>query len=495
MKNRYILAVDQSTQGTKAMVFDAKGRLLTRADRPHQQIVNDEGWVEHDPVEILSNTLAAARQAVGQAGIEKSELAALGIANQRETVLAWDKKTGKPLYNAIVWQCARAKSICAALQPSAALVRARTGLPLSPYFSAPKLAWLLRSIPAVAQSAAAGTLCCGTMDSWLLYHLSREHAFKTDYSNASRTQLFNIHTLQWDAALCGLYGVPQSALPEVCMSDALFGTTTLGGWLETPIPIHGILGDSHAALLGQNCRTPGSIKATCGTGSSVMLQTGPTCTESAGGAVTSLAWGLGGRVEYVLEGNLNYTGAVITWLRDQLGLLQTDAACEALAAAANPRDKTYFVPAFTGLGAPYWDCEATGLFTGITRVTGRAELVKACVDCIAYQITDLVRLMAQDAALPIKALRMDGGPTANAGLMQFQSDMAGVTVSVPNLQELSGFGAACAAGFGCGLYRADGPDSVYQSIRYKHYTPGMAPQRRAALYAGWQAAVRQALTH
>ena len=354
------------------------------------------------------------------------------------------------------------------------------------------MAWILQNEPGAAELAEKNELYLGTIDSFLVSHLTEEKAFKTDYSNASRTQLFNIHTLQWDEELCRIYGVPETCLPEVCMSDSVFGHTTFGGLLKTPVPLCGVLGDSHAALLGQNCRTPGQTKATYGTGSSVMMQTGGRLVTSNCGLVTSLAWGLDGRVEYVLEGNLNYTGAVITWLKKDAALLASDSESELLARMANPADKTYFVPAFTGLGAPYWDSEATGLLTGITRTTGKAELVKAGVECIGYQITDLVQRMAQDAGLPLAELRVDGGPTANTYLMQFQSDMAQVEVSVPEIQELSGFGAACAAGFSCGFYD---PAIIHSQLHRHSYTPKMSTEERSGRYAGWQSAVRQALTH
>lgn len=489
---QFILSVDQSTQGTKAMLFDAEGRMAARADRPHCQHINDMGWVSHDLEEIYANVLAVCRDVAEKAGIAPAQIAAMGISNQRETVAAWDKADGTPVGQAIVWQCARAKDICEALSAHADVVRSKTGLPLSPYFSAPKMAWVLQNRPQAAELAAKGRLALGTIDSYLVCRLSEEHNFKTDYSNASRTQLFNIHTLQWDEELCSLYGVPRSCLAEVCMSDSLFGTTTLGGFLPKAVPICGVLGDSHAALLGQNCRRPGQTKATYGTGSSVMMQTGENLVSSTNGLATSLAWGLNGKVEYVLEGNLNYTGAVITWLKKDAAMLAADAESETLARSANPADKTYFVPAFTGLGAPYWDSEATGLLTGITRTTGKAEIVKAGVECIAYQITDLVLRMAQDAGLALAELRADGGPTANRYLMQFQSDIAGVEVSVPDIQELSGFGAACAAGFACGLYD---PDTVYAHMQRRSFTPAMPAAERDARYAGWQKAVRQALVH
>lgn len=489
---RYILSIDQSTQGTKAMLFDAAGQLTARADRPHRQYINEKGWVSHDLEEIYANVLVVCREVAEKAGIDPAQIAAMGISNQRETVAAWDRADGTPVGQAIVWQCARAKEICDTLASHAEAVREKTGLPLSPYFSASKMAWILQNHPEAAALAAKERLALGTIDSYLVSRLSEERSFKTDYSNASRTQLFNIRTLQWDDELCTLYGVPRHCLAEVCMSDSLFGTTTLSGFLPKAIPICGVLGDSHAALLGQNCIKPGQTKATYGTGSSVMMQTGEKLVTSRNGLATSLAWGLNGKVEYVLEGNLNYTGAVITWLKKDVALLAGDAESETLARSANPADKTYFVPAFTGLGAPYWDSEATGLLTGITRTTGRAEIVKAGVECIAYQITDLVLRMAQDAGLALAELRVDGGPTANGYLMQFQSDMAGVEVSVPDIQELSGFGAACAAGFASGLYN---PGTVYDGMQRRSYTPKMTPQEHDARYAGWQKAVLQALLH
>ena len=490
MKGRYILAVDQSTQGTKGLLFDADGRLAARADRPHRQILNKQGWVSHDLNEILANTLAVCRDVAEKAGIAPQQIAALAISNQRETTCAWDRVTGQPVCDAVVWQCARAADIAARHTAAAEMIRQRTGLYLSPYFPAAKMAWILENTPGAARLAEAGRLALGTVDSWLIYSLCREHPHRTDYSNASRTQLFNLHSLCWDAEICGLFGIPTAALPEVCMSDRCFGTTDLGGWLETPIPLHAVLGDSHGALLGQDCRRPGQLKATYGTGSSVMMNIGDAPRFSSGGLVTSIAWGLNGQVAYVLEGNLNYTGAVMTWLRQEIGLIRTDSEASELAAQANPCDRTYFVPAFTGLGAPYWASNATGMFTGITRTTGRAELVKACLDCIAYQITDLVAQMRRDSGASVTDLRADGGPTASQYLMQLQADLTNTTVQVPDLQELSGLGAACAAGAALGLYDAD---QVCAQVHRTCYAPQLAPARRDQLYAGWQDAIRRVL--
>ncbi len=490
--SRYILSVDQSTQGTKGLLFNEGGVLVARADRPHDQIVNEKGWVEHDPMQILNNTLAVCRDVAEKAGIDKGEIAAFAISNQRETSLMWDRQTGQPIFNAIVWQCARAAAICERpeIAEQAAEVKARTGMNLSPFFPAAKLRWLMENVPQAKPLADRGRLCCGTVDVWLLFRLTQEHVFRTDYSNASRTQLFNITELRWDPALCSLFGIPAEALPEVCMSDALFGHTTLDGWLDRPIPIHGVLGDSHGALFGQDCRRPGQVKATYGTGSSVMMNLGPSPRFSQSGLVTSLAWGIGGQVEYVFEGNLNYTGAVMTWLRKEVGLITTDQEATELARRANPLDRTYFVPAFTGLGAPYWDSRATGLFTGITRTTGRAELAKACLECIAYQITDLLELMGKGSGISVKTLRVDGGPTASDYLMQLQSDLTRARVEVPNLQELSGMGPAYAAGIALGLYDRD---RIFDHVRRSAYAPQMPEQERLSRYDGWKAAIRQTL--
>lgn len=488
--SRYVLAVDQSTQGTKGVLFDERGILVCRADRPHRQIVNDRGWVEHDPVEILENTIGVCDDVLKKAHVASSDVAAFGISNQRETSLMWDEATGRPIYNAIVWQCARAAEICTRpeIEEKAELIRQKTGMHLSPYFPAAKLMWLVENVPEAKALSEEGRLACGTVDSWLIYHLTGNH--KTDYSNASRTQLFNIVDLKWDEELCTLFSIPMNSLPEVCMSDSVFGMTDLDGMLDHQIPVCGVLGDSHGALFGQDCRKPGQIKATYGTGSSVMMNIGNKPQFSGRGLVTSLAWGMNGKIEYVFEGNLNYTGAVITWLKKDVGLIQTDMEATEMALAANPNDRTYFVPAFTGLGAPYWDSSATGLLTGVTRTTGRNEIAKACLDCIAYQITDLIELMEQEAGMTLTSLRVDGGPTASEYLMQFQSDMSQVTVQIPDLQELSAMGAAYAAGITAGIYD---PDTIYDHVQRREYIHGMDQEKRDALYQGWKAAVQQTL--
>ncbi|HHV31836.1 MAG TPA: glycerol kinase GlpK [Clostridiales bacterium] len=494
MPDFYILGVDQSTQGTKGILFDRGGKLIARCDRSHEQIINEKGWVEHDPEEIYRNTIAVIQDVAEKAGIQKSQIAAMGISNQRETAVVWDRETGKPVYNAIVWQCARGEAICKRIQAAghAETVRKNTGLPLSPYFSAAKIAWILENVDGAREKAERGQLCYGTVDSWLVYRLTNGKNFKTDYSNASRTQMFHITDLKWDSQVCGFFGIPTGCLAEVCSSDANFGETTLEGWLDRPVPIHAVLGDSHGALFGQDCRRPGMVKATYGTGSSVMLNTGEHPIFSQNGLVTSLAWKIGGKINYVMEGNINYTGSVIGWLKKDLHLVETIQQAHRLAAEANPLDKTYFVPAFTGLGAPYWDSEATGLFTGITRMTGQAEMVKAAVDSIAYQIVDIVNLMREESGLELKELRVDGGPTESSYLMQFQGDILGIPVQVPDLQELSGMGAAYAAGIAAGFYDAE---QIFTHIKREKYEGKMELAKRAELYNGWKKAVRKALIH
>ena len=484
----YVLSVDQSTQGTKALLFDGEGRLITRADLPHRQIINDRGWVSHDPEEIYQNLLRAVAMAAEKAGISPNAIACMGLSNQRETSVAWDRATGRPVCDAIVWQCARAVDVCAAVEKTGMgdTVRERTGIPISPYFPASKLAWILQNVPEARALADAGRLCMGTVDAWLVWKLTGQ--YRTDYSNASRTQLFNIHTLQWDTDICRAFGINPAALPQVTDSDAVFGETDLGGLLDHPIPICGVLGDSHAALFGQGCLERGMTKATYGTGSSIMMNIGSQPAASQNGLVTSLAWKYKGQVSYVMEGNLNYTGAVITWLKDSLGLIASAGETEALARSANPADTTCLVPAFTGLGAPYWASEARALISGMTRLTGRAELVRAALDCIACQIHDVVAAMEKDTGIRVPVLRVDGGPTRNGYLMQFQADMLSAAVSRPDAEELSGIGAAYMAGISAGLYT----QRVFEMLRYRDFTPAMDAAQRARRLDDWTHAVRLA---
>lgn len=510
----YILAVDQSTSGTKALLFGPAGELICRRDLAHRQIVDERGWVEHDPMEIYRNTLHVLRQAVEESGVPKGQIAGLGISNQRETAVVWDRETGMPVHNAVVWQCARGEAICKELEQAgyAGEVKKATGLNLSPYFSAAKIAWILRWY----EKHASGTerwvhgLAAGTVDSWLVYKLTHGKEFKTDYSNASRTQLFNINTLCWDERICGWFGIPMGLLAQVQDSNGDYGCTDLEGFFDEPIPIHAVFGDSHGALYGQGCHKVGMTKATYGTGSSAMMNIGagkeaitgggdPLGKESAeceggmpdfGGAALSIGYSLSGRVEYVLEGNVNYTGAAVKWLVEDVGLLQSPRESEEWARKANPEDRTYLVPAFSGLGAPYFDSGAKALFCGMARTTGKAELVRATVDSIAYQITDIIKVMEEASGIRVTELRVDGGPTGNAYLMQFQSDLAGIPVRVPQAEELSGIGAAYAAGIALGLY----DERVFGREAKAYYRP-QADEAVEERYGGWKAAVALSRSH
>lgn len=489
---KYVLSIDQSTQGTKALLFDEAGTLLARADRSHRQIIDENGWVEHDPEEIWANTLQVVKDVTGKAGVDKKDLAVLGISNQRETSIAWDRETGKPLYNAIVWQCARGISICEeiAAEGYAEMIRQKTGITLSPYFPAAKLGWIFRNVEGAKKKAAEGKVAVGTVDSFLVYRLTGGKRHQTDYSNASRTQLFDISALKWDQTLLSIFGIHPSCMPVVTDSDGNFGETDFEGWLDQPIPIRGVLGDSHGALFGQGCLKPGMIKATYGTGSSIMMNVGEKPVFSDTGVVSSLAWKIGGKVNYVLEGNINYTGAVITWLKDDVKLIDGPGETESLAMAANPADTCCLVPAFSGLGAPWWDSRAKAALVGMTRTTGKNEIVRAALDCIALQITDIVRAMEKSAGTPIGELRVDGGPTRNKYLMQFQSDMLGIPVRIPEAEELSGIGAAYAAGISVGLY--DG--SVMEKLSRTSFTPKVAEGIREERYVRWLDAVKMVRT-
>ena len=485
-----VLSVDQSTSGTKALLFDREGNLLGRTDLPHRQITPQGGWVEHDPEEIYRNTVGVVRLLLEQTKTQPEEIAALGISNQRETVLAWDKTTGKPVYNAVVWQCSRAEALCRELESDqrARLVPEKTGLNLSPYFSAAKLSWILRNVPGAKEKMAAGNLCCGTVDSWLVWKLTGGKSFKTDYSNASRTELFNINTLEWDEDLCGLFGVDPASLPEPCFSDSLFGETDFDGLFPVPIPIRGVLGDSHGALFGQGCTVPGTAKTTYGTGSSVMMNTGGERVSAKGGLCASIAWGRGGKVQYVLEGNINYTGAVIKWLVDKVGLLQKSREAGEIAASVPSTGGVYLVPAFTGLGAPYWDSDARAILCGMNAATGKAEIVRAAEECIAYQVAEIVSLMREESGVEFVRLCGDGGPTRDHFLMQFQADMNGFPLEVSKIEEASGAGAAYMAGISAGLY----DETVLQRGGRTVYSPQMPEGERAALRAGWADAVKKA---
>ena len=481
----YILGIDQSTQGTKAILVNSNGRIIGRADCSHQQMVNQYGWVSHDLEEIYQNVLCASKTVVEKTGIDKNEIKAIGISNQRETTALWNK-AGEPLNLAVVWQCARAGEIVKKLKAFKLDIKRKTGLTLSPYFSAAKMAWLLRNTESLS-GKELHDICLGTIDSWLVYRLTGGTSFKTDYSNASRTQLFHIQELKWDEELCKIFEIPREALPEVCDSNSNFGSTDLEGFLKNKIPIHCVMGDSHAALFGQGCLKAGMTKTTYGTGSSIMMNTGRNCIVSRHGLVTSLAWGIDGSVSYVLEGNINYTGAVLTWLKDDVKLISTPAETEKAAELANPQDRTILVPAFSGLSAPYWKDDVKALIYGMTRTTGRNELIKAALDSIALQIGAALQSMEEDCGSRIRELRVDGGPTKNKYLMQAQSDLSDVRITISETEELSALGSAYLAGISLRMYQQE---ELFGNAKKICYEPKMQEEKRAEKWNDWEKAIK-----
>lgn len=481
---QYILGIDQSTQGTKAILVDMAGAIVGRADRSHEQIINDLGWVSHNPEEIYQNALLTVQDVVNKTGIKKEHIKAIGISNQRETTAIW-AKDGKPLNNAVVWQCARAKEIVREVWGKKAIIKKKTGLTLSPYFPAAKMAWLLRNT-GEASKMDKKDICLGTIDSWLIYRMTHGQSFKTDYSNASRTQLFDIRQLKWDEEICELFQIPMESLPEVCDSDSIFGMTDLEGFLPQKIAIHSAMGDSHAALFGQGCHSSGMIKVTYGTGSSIMMNTGQNCVASRHGLVTSLAWRIQGKVFYALEGNINYTGAVITWLKDDVKLIESPAETETLAKAANENDRAVLVPAFSGLSAPYWKDNVKAVLYGMTRMTGRNEIVRASLNSIALQIQAVLEAMEKDSGMQLQELRADGGPTKNTYLMQAQSDLSMIKVAISRTEELSALGAAYMAGIGAGFYEKE---QLFSSDNRIFYYPVMQQDKRQIILKDWKEAV------
>ncbi|MFV0465466.1 MAG: FGGY-family carbohydrate kinase [Lachnospiraceae bacterium] len=484
---KYIIGIDQSTQGTKAVLFNESGDICGRADRAHRQLINDKGWVSHDLSEIYENTKFVIRQVIEQVQIDKGDVAALGISNQRESTAAFFE-TGVPALESVVWQCARAESITQRHAASKLAILDKTGLPLSPYFPAAKMCWLKEFLES-ERDVDVKNLKFGTMDTWLIYKMTNGRSYKTDYSNASRTQLFNLHTLSWDPEICALFGIPISSLPEVCDSDSLFGMTDLEGYFSKEIPIHSAIGDSHAALFGQGCHKSGMVKTTYGTGSSIMMHVGEHYIQSQHGLAASLAWARGGVVEYVLEGNINYTGAVITWLKNEMELITSPGESETLAKMANPEDETVLVPAFSGLGAPYWVGDAKASIYGMSRLTGKKELIKASLESIGFQINDVLSAMTADFGEKLMELRVDGGATSNHFLMQFQSDIADVNVSVAADEELSAIGAAYMAGTALGIY----DNCIFNRMSYETYTPKMSIEERNRKNDRWKDAVRRGI--
>jgi glycerol kinase len=494
-----VLALDQGTTGSTALVVGVDGAVLGKGYRELPQYYPEPGWVEHDPMEIWGTQLAAARAALATARVHPRDVAAIGITNQRETTLLWNRRTGAPVHRAIVWQCRRSAPLCerlraAGLEP---LVRARTGLVLDPYFSGTKIAWLLEARPELRTPAARGELAFGTVDSWLLWQLTGGRVHATDPSNASRTLCFDIRRLDWDPELTGHLGIPREVFPPVRPSAGVFGETVEHDGLPAGIPVAGIAGDQQAALFGQGAVAPGGAKNTYGTGCFLLLNTGPTPVASTAGLLSTVAWSLpragGGppAVSYALEGAVFIAGAAVQWLRDGLGLIGAAAETEPIARSVPDTGGVYLVPAFVGLGAPYWDMYARGALVGLTRGTTRAHVVRATLEAIAYQTRDVLDAMAAEAGGCPAELRVDGGATENDFLCQFQADLLGLPILRPRVRETTGLGAAYLAGLGVGLWR--GPEALGDLWRLdRAFEPAMPAERREALYAGWRRAVARA---
>lgn len=489
----FMLGLDQGTTGSTALIFDRQGRVRARAYREFGQHYPEPGWVEHDAEEIWRVTLEVAREAIIQLPDGAHSLAGLGLTNQRETTVVWDRATGQPIGPAIVWQCRRTAGICARLQADGAaeFVRARTGLCLDPYFSATKLQWLLDNVPGARRRAEAGELLFGTIDTWLLWRLTGGRVHATDPSNASRTLLFNLQKLAWDDELLALFAVPRAMLPEVRPSSGRFGYSEPGLLGEAAVPICGVVGDQQAATFGQACFVPGRAKLTYGTGGFLLMPVGsqPVLPES--GLLATVAWEEGGQVEYALEGSIFCAGSCVQWLRDGLGVLRTAAESEDLARQVADTGGVYLVPAFTGLGAPYWDPYARGTLVGLTRGTTRAHLARAALEAIAYQARDVLDLMAAEAGHPLAALRVDGGAAVNDFLLQFQADLLGVPVERPQTVETTALGAAYLAGLAAG-YWGDRREIEANWARERTFLPSMPEATRTALYDGWRRAVDRA---
>jgi glycerol kinase len=488
---RFILALDQGTTGSRAVVVDPDGAVRGSGYVELTQHYPRPGWVEHDAEEIWQTTVRAIRQALGTARITAAEVAAIGITNQRETVVLWERASGRPVHRAIVWQCRRTAPFCERLKADGAEpeFRRKTGLILDPYFSGTKIRWLLDEVPGARSRAERGELAFGTVDSWLLWRLTGGAVHATDPSNASRTLCFDIHTLRWDEGLCKVLGVPLAILPVVKPSAGVFGETAAGE-LPAGVPVTGIAGDQQSALFGQCCIEPGMAKNTYGTGCFLLLNTGSTPIASERGLLTTVAWQLEGAVTYALEGSVFIGGAVVQWLRDGLGVIATAAESEALAMSVGDTGGVYLVPAFTGLGAPHWDPYARGILVGLTRGTTRAHIARAALEAIAYQNRDVLEAMSAEAAAPLRALRVDGGAAANNFLCQFQADVLQVEVLRPVITETTAMGAAFLAGVGAGVWKMDTLAGRWRLER--RFAPSADPGARAAGYAGWSRAIERA---
>lgn len=490
----YVLALDQGTTSSRAILFDRAGRVVRVAQQEFPQIFPRAGWVEHDPEAIWTSQLECARAVLAAERVRARDVAAIGITNQRETTIVWDRKTGRPVYNAIVWQCRRTAEWCEQLKREGfdRTIRRKTGLVADAYFSGSKIAWLLEHVPKARQRAEAGTLAFGTVDSWLIHKLSGGRTHVTDTSNASRTLLYNIRTNRWDRDILDRFGVPGAMLPDVRTSSEVYAETD-PDLFGAPIPIAGDAGDQQAALFGQGCFKPGMMKNTYGTGCFLLMHTGAEPRASRTGLLTTVAWSQGATTEYALEGSVFIAGAAVQWLRDGLGIIETASETEALATSTPDTGGVYFVPAFVGLGAPYWDMQARGAITGITRGTNRAHLVRAALEAMAYQTRDVVACMERDSGIKARELRVDGGATRNDFLCQFQADVLGIPVVRPVVTETTALGAAYFAGLAVGFWKNRREIAAQWQVE-RRFEPRIRARERERLYDGWREAVGRVLS-
>lgn len=494
---KYILALDQGTTSSRAIVFDKGGNIVSKAQKEFDQIYPATGWVEHDPMEILYSQLQSVTSALAAGKIDPALIAAVGITNQRETTILWDKNTGKPVYNAIVWQCRRTADLCEKLkaQGLGEYVKAKTGLLIDAYFSGTKIAWILENVPGVREQAIAGNILFGTVETWLIWNLTGGRVHVTDYSNASRTMLFDVDLLCWDTHLCEKLNIPMSILPRPVPSGMVYGSIAhgiIGIEALEGIPIGSAIGDQPAALFGQGCFDQGQVKNTYGTGCFLLLNTGSKRVESQNNLLSGVAWGIGDTVEYSLEGSAFNAGSVIKWLRDELHMIDTAARCDELAESVPDANGCYLVPAFTGLGAPYWDMYARGCMVGLTRGVNRAHFARAVLESITFQVADLLNAMNADSGIPIQELRVDGGASVSNIMMQIQSDLLGITISRPKTVETTALGAAYLAGLATGFWESK---DELRKIREedRHFTPQIGREEADKHYAGWKRAVERAM--
>lgn len=494
MEKKYIMALDQGTTSSRAILFDKDGQIIKVAQKEFTQIYPKSAWVEHDPMEIWGSQSGVMREVIETAGIKPTEIASIGITNQRETTIVWDKNTGKPIYNAIVWQCRRTSDICDELKSKGLdeSIKEKTGLLLDAYFSATKVKWILDNVSGAREKAVKGELLFGTVDTWLIWNLTRGKVHVTDYSNASRTMMFNINELKWDQDILRELDIPLSMLPQVKPSSYIYGYTNEYMLAGAKIPISGCAGDQQAALFGQNCFEEGTAKNTYGTGCFLLMNTGENLVKSKHGLLTTIAWGIEDKVEYALEGSIFMGGASIQWLRDEMRMIKKASDSESYALKVNDTNGVYVVPAFTGLGAPYWDMYARGTILGLTRGAKKEHIIRATLESIAYQTKDVLEAMQQDSKIELKKLKVDGGASSNNFLMQFQSDILDVCIDRPKIVETTALGAAYLAGLSVGFY--NGKDDIKNRWSVdKEFSPNMQSEKKDKLYRGWKKAVSRAI--